>query len=1557
MRRVGRHETRASAAHDAALDTEFRVGERVRTIDGVIGRIIFVDEAFSPGNTAYQVTLDNGMGGGTYLGSQLRAIPEGYRGSSPASQLPAGVTAALEAEAAEIHTADLDYPEMGSILHDRPDPASQFTVIGMRHQAEDYAQGYDERDDDPNGGPQDVGIYWEAPAEQQWRDENLGEPEEIPAPEVPGLGQEEFEQSFGKISTTINGTQIDDHGDAPGHGADPENTRAARPDSYDDESTEGEGDQKWSDPLPGVDKKQVNGATVGMYPEGISAGGGPGISVGPFAASRVPWTDEERTNLHSWDNELAASAGDFVPSSEYGKSLEDRHFDVPGPAEEVIERALQAQGSYAHGELGLCAIRHHGPCTYPGMGSWEAESLKHPRPRDFTSQLHEIPAERRARNLQDHPNTATHELAGYINGQKVASAYLQVSDDQRAVHVTNLHTHARRGKGSASALMDDLYSHAKQNGQWINHGGRTEAGLSWWNSYREPHPELNVHNVHPDTPMPASHDHPGGQPWSAYWSPHKVAEHMWANHLSDPEGKHDGPHFAPQDHEDDPHHERWQQSHNPEGQEPHEAELEGHWAGGIARLHPDDHEIVHDPYVPPAHRARHLLSALNRASDIHHSGWTYDKDKAKGAIQDAARLIPVEQHRAGHYTAFLLNGEHEEGHPALVGSATFKPTSRGSATTSHDFGDPVMLRLREHEKTGVLAGIRVKVHGPDDFSFSHQNDDEDEANSLETGDPGETEQNDSEDPGNSLDEGGPDGGEGSPDEEPGGEEAPEEDAGHLPTGGAPKQTPRAPNVPQRGARPEQWPLATAPVQEGMPPWSQGRDSPTRKINPAQMMLPAMQQPGQDDQGDDPGDGKPMDKEAALALFTAAASSPGLRFEVTAAWRDVVAKAKRIRTAGRVRITHASRGMVIGEVGGDHDVYECGIQRPAGRPQSIQHWACGCPWASFHQDSSYPGRLNGRPCSHVYALQLEAASRGMHGREITQDDPIPESLGYQVVVKSMPPWGQGGWRQTWLAPAASKTAAAAREERTLVTVAVLALLAAGEPAEDISDLAATAGLDVTAELAASDKLFKRHLSVAHGWEDDFLAKLAAQGHNLWGAHEDAHSHGGPAQVPHSHSAPARPRPARTAAANDPWGDNNYAEHPPAKPYGATEAPNPNMDPGSYGFLTAPDPENWAEIPETGLIGPMHSEASLPGLDQGSATAGDTPDSAVPYGDRAAGAGLSTSLDPRDPQGIRMEEALSPDEQGAEYEQHLISHHGVPAGWASRWDHEHHLRAHEDAVKAQQIGEPLEGITPHPYHETDWEIRQGRGRWADAAGPHEFTGSAERELPDAKSLGEGHHPRECTCTTCEYDRYHAKHAVQAALHLALVELEANAEGELHDEPEPALPETTAVVNGPDIQVAGADPLAGSTTGGPGMSMHDEDLSPSDTSIQTIGTQNIGGDDSAADLSFSVSPQENGAEAYADDPVTQFQATAAAQGLMNGGTDHGDGDIAAAAREFLSKTADVLPDAEAAALIAEGKGIRARNLDLLRLEGTHYEDIDDQMDRRGLNLDNYDDDLVSM
>ena len=400
-------------------------------------------------------------------------------------------------------------------------------------------------------------------------------------------------------------------------------------------------------------------------------------------------------------------------------------------------------------------------------------------------------------------------------------------------------------------------------------------------------------------------------------------------------------------------------------------------------------------------------------------------------------------------------------------------------------------------------------------------------------------------------------------------------------------------------------------------------------------------------------------------------------------------------------------------------------------------------------------------------------------------------------------------------------------------------------------------------------------------------------------------------------------------NAPWGSDNVSEHPPQKPYGATEKPNPDVSPASYGFLSAPDPENWGSIdqdsamqmpltntgsrrvalssPEHKVLAPGAPDPLPAGLNYPSITDQNN-QGTFGYADQANTAGPSTAMDPRDPQGIRMEESLDPAADADEFHRHLVEMHGQPDVPWLRHDYTKHSRDHEDADRARELGEPLEyytGFQPHPYHELDHEYRHsGAGSWPDA-----YTGS---------------------------------------------------KAELHGDHEPALDPDGLTADMGDQSVAegltGGAQEPSPVTQEPGMGSGDEYLTPQDSSIQTVGAGM--GTDSDEVAVPADQPQEG-----VDAVVAAFQHSAAAGQYSDGaqrmkagaGGGPGDHDIAQAAAAFL-KTADVLPDHEAAELISEGRGQRARNLALLRLEGTHYEEEDAELARRGLSLDDYDDDVVS-
>lgn len=138
---------------------------------------------------------------------------------------------------------------------------------------------------------------------------------------------------------------------------------------------------------------------------------------------------------------------------------------------------------------------------------------------------------------------------------------------------------------------------------------------------------------------------------------------------------------------------------------------------------------------------------------------------------------------------------------------------------------------------------------------------------------------------------------------------------------------------------------------------------------------------------------PLSKVIALG-----ASDKSFRMHLTAAWKDVVAKAKRIRSESGVTIVTSSGDTIIGHVQGDNNVYETGIQRVIGS-RAVSGWSCGCAWGAYHWGASDDfSRFAGRMCSHALALQYEAQSRGMFGRDVYEDSEKPKWVPQRVVVK-------------------------------------------------------------------------------------------------------------------------------------------------------------------------------------------------------------------------------------------------------------------------------------------------------------------------------------------------------------------------------------------------------------------------------------------------------------------------------------------------------------------------------------------------------------------------------
>lgn len=110
----------------------------------------------------------------------------------------------------------------------------------------------------------------------------------------------------------------------------------------------------------------------------------------------------------------------------------------------------------------------------------------------------------------------------------------------------------------------------------------------------------------------------------------------------------------------------------------------------------------------------------------------------------------------------------------------------------------------------------------------------------------------------------------------------------------------------------------------------------------------------------------------------------------AAWKDVRAKAMRLRREGRVHVKDLAPDRIYASVEGDHGTYEVMIAKGGafggfGGGQAIHNWRCACEWGkwAFQRRLTYVGRL----CSHGYAAYMEMQSAHMKNqprqRRLTQ----------------------------------------------------------------------------------------------------------------------------------------------------------------------------------------------------------------------------------------------------------------------------------------------------------------------------------------------------------------------------------------------------------------------------------------------------------------------------------------------------------------------------------------------------------------------------------------------
>jgi 8-oxo-dGTP pyrophosphatase MutT (NUDIX family) len=148
---------------------------------------------------------------------------------------------------------------------------------------------------------------------------------------------------------------------------------------------------------------------------------------------------------------------------------------------------------------------------------------------------------------------------------------------------------------------------------------------------------------------------------------------------------------------------------------------------------------------------------------------------------------------------------------------------------------------------------------------------------------------------------------------------------------------------------------------------------------------------------------PISEPGPMALMQAKGSKidelqdPEFRFHFTASWSDVRAKARRIRSEGQVNITVATNEGVGGEVKGDHHVYETVLTYVPGT-YKVGAWECGCKWAAYAwgRSPAYK-RFEGRMCSHALAMQFEAQAKGMFSRAVEPSTERPKWLRHHTPV--------------------------------------------------------------------------------------------------------------------------------------------------------------------------------------------------------------------------------------------------------------------------------------------------------------------------------------------------------------------------------------------------------------------------------------------------------------------------------------------------------------------------------------------------------------------------------
>lgn len=643
---------------------------------------------------------------------------------------------------------------------------------------------------------------------------------------------------------------------------------------------------------------------------------------------------------------------------------------------------------------------------------------------------------------------------------------------------------------------------------------------------------------------------------------------------------------------------------------------------------------------------------------------------------------------------------------------------------------------------------------------------------------------------------------------------------------------------------------------------------------------------------------PVSEPGPMAGMTVNASitdTSELAFHFLATWRDVRAKAARIRRSGGVQILSSLADGLTGHVQGDTGIYETQINYVPGSFK-VGHWQCGCAWAAYAWGRSKAyRRFEGRMCSHALALQYEAQSRGMFGREVREDTQRPDWLRDKVRVRYdrsqldhdvREASAQAGLDPDGVYPTEHGLSL---DRRPIEVVATVAWEESGDPAAALQAMLA--------------------VGVEHRTAKGLLHELSAGWVNL---PPPVSTTAASAPTPESNDDPTH---AGVVLKAQDTGRvlmiqrSNKDEDDPAR--GKWEFPGGGREEGDQHSLHSgirefeeevghPFPTGghvthvWRSGPYQGHVVVVPNEDSVdfsggrrtvnpddPDGDDHEQSAWWHPEDArknpalrdecktSPWGEIKKAALLVTAVAPADPR---------------QHETCPKCHAQNPKGQAGCRDCGYHLNSERQILEAESA-----------LHTADYAAN-------DAL--HEL-GPGWRPKPPAKPMdGSEENPASTGWATAgdppEWD--------QAQNSPSLAPL--TSWSTLHDAPEPALPSTDGAED--VVETPGERYRAQMTP-----EISGDDLTPSD-----------------------------GRTASVSDIVARFQATAAAASLQTTGGGASDMDIAEAARAHLAgrgiqRTAlkDFGPT-ERHALITEGTGARARNYGDLQIEGTHYAALEEAL-----------------